>query len=139
MLVDWDIFAEAEPALEALISSSSSSSSSNYDRAEPALEWCRRHAARLKKLRSPLPFRLRLQQFVELALNGDGGSGGDEKNSSAAALAHAKKHLAPQALGDKDRLADLQRGMLLLVVLGNRSGGGGGRRSKRSKKNSNNL
>ena len=60
MLVDWDIFAEAEPALEALISSSSSSSSSNYDRAEPALEWCRRHAARLKKLRSPLPFRLHI-------------------------------------------------------------------------------
>lgn len=131
LLVDWDVYAEAEPALEAL--TSPSSSISNFDRAEPAVEWCRRHAARLKKLRSPLPFRLRLQQFVELALNGgDGGGSGGEKSSSSspsAALAFAKEHLAPQALGDKDRLSDLQRGMLLLVVLGS-SGGSGGRSSK---------
>ena len=119
LLVDWDIFAEAEPAIEAL-TSSSPSSSSNFDRAEPALEWCRKHAARLRKLRSPLPFRLRLQQFVELALGEKGPSGSSPSSSSPkdSALVHAKKYLAPQALGDKERLSDLQRAMLLLVVLG---------------------
>jgi len=148
LLVDWDVYAEAEPALAALASPVSPSSSgagrNDFDRAEPALEWCRKHAARLKKLRSPLPFRLRLQQFVELALGGGGDGGVDEKvlppsssplpppplpsasASSAAALAHAKKHLAPQALGDSERLAELQRAVLLLVVSGPRGGGGGG-------------
>lgn len=131
LLVDWDVYAEAEPAIAALISPSPSPSATtnenDFDRAEPALEWCRKHAARLKKLRSPLPFRLRLQQFVELVLSGGGGDGTGPSISSAAALAHAKKHLAPQALGDRDRLSDLQRVMLLLVVLG---GGGNRKRSK---------
>ena len=138
LLVDWDVYAEAEPALAALISpssSSTSSSKSDFDRAEPALEWCRKHAARLKKLRSPLPFRLRLQQFVELALRGEGseGEGGEDETMAPAglALAHAKKHLAPQALGDSERLSDLQRAMLLLVILGSRRDRGNRKKSEK--------
>ena len=148
LLVDWDVYAEAEPALRALEtpppSSSTPAAADSFGRAEPALEWCRKHAARLKKLRSPLSFRLRLKQFVELALRG-GSRGGDENDTAAAAsaslppgspfssscsaaLAHAKRHLAPQALGDPERLSDLQRAMLLLVVLGGSGGSGGGNR-----------
>jgi macrophage erythroblast attacher len=53
----------------------------------PALAWCAAHRARLQKARSPLEFRLRVQEFVELARAGRAGE----------ALAHARRHLAPAA------------------------------------------
>ena len=76
--------------------------------ADPALAWCARHASRLTKLRSPLPFRLRLQQVVELARSGDAG----------AALAHARAHVTPLAA---PWLGELQR-VVALVAFGAASG-----------------
>jgi macrophage erythroblast attacher len=68
----------------------------------PALAWCAAHAPRLARMKSPLPFRLRLQQLVELVRSGD----------RAAALAHARSHLAPHADRHMD---DLRRGVALLA------------------------
>ena len=66
--------------------------------------WCARHSTRLAKLKSPLPFRLRLQQVVELARHRDAG----------AALAHARQHVAPLAA---PWLGELQR-VVALVAFG---------------------
>lgn len=68
----------------------------------PALAWCDAHAARLARLSSPLRFRLRLQQLVELVRAGGRG----------AALAHARAHLAPHAGRHMD---ELRRGVALLA------------------------
>ena len=72
--------------------------------AQPALAWCDEHRARLKKARSALEFRLRLQQFVQLASAGQAG----------AAIAHARAHVAPLAAGGA-HLSELQRAMAHLV------------------------
>jgi hypothetical protein len=37
---------------------------------EPALQWCADNHARLAKLKSSLPFRLRLQQFIMVSFFG---------------------------------------------------------------------
>ena len=66
--------------------------------AAPALAWCAAHAPRLARAKSSLAFRLRLQQFVELARVGKGMD----------ALTHARTHLAPAAAADGARLAELQ-------------------------------
>jgi macrophage erythroblast attacher len=76
-LVDSHVFAGAAKVLAAL---------SRRD-AGPALAWCAAHAARLRKARSPLEFRLRAQQLAELLRAGD----------AAGALTHARAHLAPWA------------------------------------------
>lgn len=55
-LVDIHIFAGARGALEAL---------KNYN-CTLALEWCKNHQARLRKVKSPLEFKLRIQEFIEL-------------------------------------------------------------------------
>ena len=72
--------------------------------AAPALAWCDEHRARLKKAHSALEFRLRLQQFVQLACAG----------RASEAVAHARQHVAPLAAGGA-HLAELQRAMALLV------------------------
>ena len=95
-LVDWGIWEGAAPALAGLAARD----------ATPALAWCAAHDARLAKLRSPLEFRLRLQQCVEAVRGGD----------ALGALAAARAHLAPWAVtGGRGGaaapacLADLQR------------------------------
>lgn len=55
-LCDLHVFDGARAALGALRSRD----------AGPALEWCGAQRARLRKLKSPLEFKLRLQEFVEL-------------------------------------------------------------------------
>jgi macrophage erythroblast attacher len=71
---------------------------------QQALAWCELHRAKLKKLRSTLEFRLRLQQFVELVRSG----------RQRDAVAHARLHVAPLAAGSN--LRELQRAMALLVL-----------------------
>jgi macrophage erythroblast attacher len=118
-LVDAGVWAAAGPALAGLASRD----------AGPALAWCKAHAARLAKLKSPLEFRLRLQQCVEKARAGD----------AAGALAHARTHLAPWAAGAKGGgghggsgapaspfLVDLQRVAGLAAFCGRAAAGGPG-------------
>ena len=50
-LVDVHIFAEAHAILDGLVRQECS----------PALQWCAQHRARLRKIRSKLEFRLRIQ------------------------------------------------------------------------------
>ena len=112
-LVDWSVWAGVEAALDGLRARD----------AAPALAWCAEHAPRLAKLKSPLEFRLRLQQFVEKVRAGDG----------AGALAHARAHLAPWAVvggkggaGAPAFLEELQRAAGLAAFCGRGGGGGGG-------------
>jgi len=80
-LTDGPLFREAHAVAAALDRGDVSS----------ALRWCAAHRARLRKLHhgrgSRLELRLRAQELIEL------GRGGD----AAAALAHARRHLAPHA------------------------------------------
>lgn len=115
-LVDWGVWEGAAPALAGLAARD----------ATPALAWCAAHGARLGKLRSPLEFKLRLQEVVELVRAGD----------AMGALHHARAHLAPWACpggrggaGAPGFLADLQRAAGLAAFAGRaggRVGGGGG-------------
>lgn len=91
-LTDAHVFAAAQGVLASL------------ERREcgEALEWCAAHATRLKKAKSPLEFRLRVQEFVEAVRRGDAG----------AAIAHARRHLAPWA---QQYPAELQRAAALLA------------------------
>jgi macrophage erythroblast attacher len=94
-LVDSHVFAGAAEVLAALACRD----------AGPALDWCAAHAARLRKARSPLEFRLRAQQFAELLRAGD----------AAGALAHARAHLAPWAGAPAVPAAELYRVAALLA------------------------
>ena len=67
-----------------------------------ALEWCKTHAARLKKSRVSLEFQLRVQEFVELVRVGD----------TKGAIAHARSYLAPWA---QQYPSELQRAAALLA------------------------
>lgn len=73
-LVDLHIFQEAHTVAAAL------------DRrdCQPALEWCALHASKLKKTRSQIVFKLRLQEFLELV----------RKKDTMAAIKYARAHLA---------------------------------------------
>lgn len=66
--------------------------------AAPALAWCAEQRARLKKLKSPLEFKLRLQEFIELL----------RKEQRLEAIAYARRHLAPWA---QQHMAELQRAL----------------------------
>ncbi|KXZ46821.1 hypothetical protein GPECTOR_40g555 [Gonium pectorale] len=68
----------------------------------PALAWCAENRARLSKAKSPLEFKLRVQQFLELVRSGD----------RVGAIAHARAHLAPWA---GTYMAELQRAVATLV------------------------
>ncbi|KAI8463566.1 MAG: CTLH/CRA C-terminal to lish motif domain-containing protein [Monoraphidium minutum] len=66
--------------------------------AGPALAWCGEQRARLKKARSALEFKLRLQEFIELL----------RKEQRLDAIAYARRHLAPWA---PQHMAELQRAL----------------------------
>lgn len=66
---------------------------------------CGRHAARLRKLGSPLLFRLRLQEFVSLI----------RRDERAAALAHARAHLQEFAR-EPENFAEFRTAFALLVI-----------------------
>ncbi|GBF92095.1 hypothetical protein Rsub_04442 [Raphidocelis subcapitata] len=66
--------------------------------AAPALAWCGEQRARLKKLKSPLEFKLRLQEFVELL----------RQERRLDAVAYARRHLAPWA---GQHMPELQRAL----------------------------
>lgn len=91
--------------IELLSATASTAAALRRGDAEPALQWCDAHRAKLAKLHSALEFRLRLQQFVELARAG----------RHADAVAHARRHLAPLA-HTADMLSELQRAMALLLL-----------------------
>jgi hypothetical protein len=87
-LLDWGAFEHAPAVLAAL---------RRRDPA-PALAWAAEHRSRLKRLRSPLEFRLRLGEFLELVRVG----------KREEAVAHARATIAP------------------LLLSGAAGGGGGG-------------
>lgn len=76
-LTDGHVFAGARAVVEGL----------KQRRCTEALAWCERYQARLKKARSPLEFRLRVQEFLEL-VRGD---------RLSAAIKYARTDLAPWA------------------------------------------
>lgn len=67
-----------------------------------ALAWCEEHRARLRKARSRLEFKLRVQEFVELVRAGQ----------QLEAIAYARRHLAPWA---GQHMQELQRAAALLA------------------------
>lgn len=92
-IVDTDIFRESRVVIEAL---------RRHDCTE-ALRWCAENKRRLQKVSSRLEFRLRLQEFVELA----------RARRKLDAIAYMRKHIS--AVCDKQRQADIQRFMALLA------------------------
>ena len=66
--------------------------------AAPALAWCAAQRARLRKLKSPLEFRLRLQEFIELL----------RAERRLEAVAYARRFLAPWA---PHHMPELQRAL----------------------------
>jgi macrophage erythroblast attacher len=91
-LVDIRVFIESRRIEEAL---------ARHDCTD-ALAWCRENGSRLKKIESTLEFRLRLQEFIELARAG----------RRMDAIAHAKKYLAASA---GTHMGEIQRAMALLA------------------------
>lgn len=92
-----------------------------------ALAWCRKNAAKLKKMRSALVFQLHVQEFVRL-LNGGEGDGGDggvagggshllsnsvSEDVKRQAMAYARTYLSPYASTYPD---EFQRAAGLLVL-----------------------
>jgi hypothetical protein len=77
-LLDWGAFEHAPAILAALRARDPA----------PALAWAAEHRARLRRLKSPLEFRLRLAEFLELVRLGQ----------RAHAVAHARATLAPLLL-----------------------------------------
>lgn len=67
-----------------------------------ALAWCESNAARLRKARSPLEFRLRVQEYVELLRQGKVDEG----------IAYARRYLAPWA---EHYPSEVQRAAALLA------------------------
>lgn len=67
-----------------------------------ALQWCENNKARLKKAKSQLEFRLRMQEFVEQLRKGD----------AMGAIAYGQKYLAPWG---SSYLPELQRAAAALV------------------------
>lgn len=76
-LVDAHIFVEAQSVVDAL----------KQRDCGPALAWCAQHSAKLKKIKSRVEFKLRLQEFVELV----------RSQRAAEAIAYARKHLSQWA------------------------------------------
>ena len=94
-LTDLHIFAGAQRVVESL---------QHRDCGE-ALAWCADQGPRLKKARSPLEFRLRVQEYVELL----------RRDAVDDAIAYARRHLAPWAEQYPD---ELQRAAALLAFRG---------------------
>lgn len=76
-LTDMHLFADTQNVLTAFESKNCSA----------ALQWCHLHATRLRKMKSPLEFQIRVQEYIELL----------RTNSHQAALEYARQHLTPWA------------------------------------------
>jgi macrophage erythroblast attacher len=93
-LVELDIFSASRTIVDAL----------RERDCAPALRWCAENRRRLAKVQSTLEFRLRLQEFVELARKGE----------KAHAIKYVRNHLMPLT-ADSVRGPDIQRSMALLA------------------------
>ncbi|CAL8462971.1 g2505 [Coccomyxa elongata] len=91
-LVDSHIFIQARSILEGLAQHDCSA----------ALAWCEENRTRLKRLKSKLEFKLRVQEFVELV----------RQERMLEAIAYSRKHLAPWA---GQYQAELQRALTALA------------------------
>ncbi|KAG2454742.1 hypothetical protein HYH02_000578 [Chlamydomonas schloesseri] len=108
LLTDGHIFEGARRVLAALLE--------DHD-CGPALAWCAENRSRLAKSKSGLEFKLRLQQFIELVRAGPA--------QRAAAIVHARAHLAPWVTGaaagagaqqqQQQYLVELQRAVTTLA------------------------
>lgn len=98
-LVDCHLYAELNQLVKSLEKSRD---------CRMALEWCRVHQSKLKKMQSSLMFRLHIQEFVQLLR-----LGGNSKENKAKAIGYAKTHLSPYAKAYPD---DFQRAASLLVL-----------------------
>ena len=65
----------------------------------PALEWCRQHRSRLRKVKSPLEMNLHLQIMTEYVRDG----------RRRDALDHARAHIAPLLGGSDDSVCTARR------------------------------
>jgi macrophage erythroblast attacher len=95
-LVDIDIFVDARKVVDALL---------NKDCSE-ALAWCAENKSKLKKSKSKLEFKLRLQEFIEL-VRGD---------RMIEAIMYARKHLASWGATN---MKELQQAMATLAFKSN--------------------
>ncbi|PRW44610.1 macrophage erythroblast attacher [Chlorella sorokiniana] len=91
-LVELHIFEGAQSVVDAL----------RAHNCGPALAWCEEQRPRLRKAKSKLEFKLRVQEFVELVRAGQ----------QLEAIAYARRHLAPWA---SQYLPELQRAAALLA------------------------
>ncbi|KAF6259264.1 CTLH/CRA C-terminal to lish motif domain-containing protein [Scenedesmus sp. NREL 46B-D3] len=91
-LCDMHIFEDARRVVEAL---------QRHDCAV-ALAWCDDNRGRLRKIKSSLEFKLRLREFLELV----------RQDQRLAAVAYARKHLAPWA---SQHMHELQRALATLA------------------------
>lgn len=91
-LSDLHIFAQAQRVIQSL---------KQHD-CSAALAWCEANRARLRKAKSSLEFKLRLQEFLELVA----------KEQRLAAVSYARTHLAPWA---PQHMPELQRVLAALV------------------------
>ncbi|WIA28882.1 hypothetical protein OEZ86_011406 [Tetradesmus obliquus] len=92
-LCDMHIFAGARRVVEAL---------RRHDASE-ALAWCEENRARLRKIKSSLEFKLRLQEFLQLV----------RQEQRLPAVAYARQHLAPWA---SQHMPELQRALATLAL-----------------------
>ena len=73
-----------------------------------ALEWCKTHRVKLKKMQSSLMFHLHVQEFVQILR-----AGGDSKENKNKAITYAKTYLSPYATTYPD---EFQRAASLVVL-----------------------
>lgn len=71
-------------------------------RTTDCLSWCQENKAHLKKIRSPLEFQVRLQQFIELV----------RSHQSSEAIQYCRKHLSKSA---DTHMQEIQRACALLA------------------------
>lgn len=92
-LVDMEAFDQARPVLQGL----------RRRDVGPALAWCQENRVRLRKAESTLELRLRIQELIEMS----------RREETEAAIAYARKHLAPAA---KASLPEVKRCMTALAL-----------------------
>lgn len=95
-LVDCHIFLGAQKVVAAL---------ANHDCSE-ALAWCGANRAKLKKIKSKLEFKLRVQQFIELV----------REDKKLEAIQYARTHLSPWA---NQYMSELQHAVATLAFTAN--------------------
>jgi len=94
-LVDSHVFTDAQEVADAL----------RARNCGPALAWCLANQGRLKKAKSHLEFRLRVQEYLELAKAG----------RRLEAVQYAQQHLQPFAL---QNMQELQRAVTVILFVG---------------------